>query len=221
MGSPTVAIVDYGMANLRSVQKALELVGANAVITSRPETVLNSDAVVFPGQGAFGDSMKNLRSTGLDEALLEFISSGKPFLGICLGLQLLFEESEEMGHHRGLGVWPGRVRRFPSNLEITMPDGETRKLKVPHIGWNQVWHDGNNPLLKGVPNGAYAYFVHSYYVVPKEESLVMCRTDYGIEFVSGCWRDNVWGIQFHPEKSQAVGRKVLTNFIDIIIGGSS
>jgi glutamine amidotransferase len=221
MAPPLIAIVDYGMANLRSVQKALEIVGARPVITSDPEEVLKAEAVVFPGQGAFADAMENLRANGLDEALLEFIASGRPFLGICIGLQLLFEESEEMGHHKGLGVWHGKVVRFPDDLKGQTPTGETQKLKIPHIGWNQVWHDGTNPLLKDVPNGAYAYFVHSYYVVPQDESIVMCTTDYGIEFVSGCSEDNVWGIQFHPEKSQEIGRRVLTNFMKIITGGSN
>ncbi len=221
MANPTVAIVDYGMANLRSVQKALELVGADAVITSEPDVVSKAEAVVFPGQGAFGDSMRNLRAAGLVDALLEFVSSGRPFLGICLGLQLLFEESEEMGRHRGLGIWPGKVKRFPDGLTVRMPNGEVQKLKIPHIGWNQIWHDGTNPLLNGVPNGAHAYFVHSYYVVPEDEKLVMCRTDYGIDFVSGCWSENVWGIQFHPEKSQSVGKQVLVNFMNIVAGGKS
>jgi len=211
-----VAVVDYGMANLRSVQKALEKVGAKAVITSEPGAVLRVGAVVFPGQGAFGDAMANLRSSGMDRALLEAIESGKPFLGICLGLQLLFEESEEMGRHRGLGVWPGVVKRFPDGMTAVLPDGTSVPLKIPHIGWNQVWHRGDDPLLEGVPSGAYAYFVHSYYVVPSDESLVMCTTDYGVEFVSGCARENVWGIQFHPEKSQAVGLQVLSNFVALV-----
>jgi glutamine amidotransferase len=211
-----VAVVDYGMANLRSVQKALEKVGAKAVITSEPGAVLRAGAVVFPGQGAFGDAMANLRSSGMDRALLEAIESGKPFLGICLGLQLLFEESEEMGRHRGLGVWPGVVKRFPDGMTAVLPDGTSVPLKIPHIGWNQVWHRGDDPLLEGVPSGAYAYFVHSYYVVPSDESLVMCTTDYGVEFVSGCARENVWGIQFHPEKSQAVGLQVLSNFVALV-----
>ncbi len=216
MSAPTIAVVDYGMANLRSVQKALEKAGAGAVVTSDPEAILRADAVVFPGQGAFGDSMANLRSSGMDQALLEAIESGKPFLGICLGLQLLFEKSEEMGSHRGLGVWPGVVKRFPDGMTATLPDGTEIPLKIPHIGWNQVWHRGDNPLLEGVPSGSYAYFVHSYYVAPSDESLVMCTTDYGIDFVSGCAQDNVWGIQFHPEKSQTVGLRVLSNFVGML-----
>ncbi|GAB4530769.1 MAG: imidazole glycerol phosphate synthase subunit HisH [Anaerolineae bacterium] len=196
-----IAIIDAGIGNLRSVQKAFERVGARPLITGDPAVVVEADAVVLPGVGAFGDGMNGLRSRGLDEAVLDVIKRGVPFFGICVGLQLLFQESEEMGTHQGLGVLPGRILRFPANLT------------VPHMGWNQIEQRRQHPLLAGVPDGAFAYFAHSYHVVTDDESIVVATTDYGSPFPSVVARDHVWAIQFHPEKSQQVGLKLLANFV--------
>ena len=201
-----IAIVDYGMGNLRSVQKALEFVGVPAVMTADPVVVTRAPAVVLPGVGAFGDAVRNLREAGLDRAIRQAIEAGKPFLGICLGQQLMFDVSEEMGEHRGLGVFRGRVRRFPES-----------RLKVPHIGWNQIHIRRPDPLLDGVESGDFAYFVHSYYVDPDDEALILATTDYGIDFASIVGRGHVWGIQFHPEKSQDLGLRILTNFVQIVV----
>ncbi len=195
-----IAIVDYGMGNLRSVQKGFERVGHRATITDRPEDVTRAERVVLPGVGAFGDAMANLRGAGLVDPIVKSISEGHPFLGICLGLQLLFTESEEMGLHRGLDVLPGRVRRFP--------EGE----RVPQIGWNQIHLQKEIPLLEGIPDGSFFYFVHSYYVDPEQPGDVVTTTDYGIDYTSIAGRRNAFGIQFHPEKSQDLGLLILKNF---------
>ena len=200
--SARIAIVDAGIGNLRSVQKAFEHLGASPMATDDPEQVLAADAVVLPGVGAFGDGMQGLRARGLDVAVRRVIESGKPFFGICVGLQLLFDESEEMGRHRGLGVLPGRVVRFPSSLT------------VPHMGWNQVDGRCQHPMLSGVPDGAFVYFAHSFHAVTGEDGIVVATTDYGGPFASAVARDNVWGIQFHPEKSQQVGLTILRNFLE-------
>jgi glutamine amidotransferase len=200
-----IVIVDYGVGNLRSVQKSLERVGAAAVVRSDPAALDGARGIVLPGVGAFGDGMEHLRARGFVEPLLRQVAGGKPLLGICLGMQLLFEGSEEMGSHQGLGLLPGRVVRFP--------EGD---LKVPHIGWNQLEparHAG--PLLDGIAAGAYAYFVHSYYVLPAEAGDVLATTEYGVEFASVVGRDRVWGAQFHPEKSQEVGLRLLSNWLSI------
>ena len=196
-----ITIVDYGIGNLRSVQKAFEAVGAATRMITRPDELAGADAIVLPGVGAFGDGMDNLRLAGLVDPLLAAVRSGRPFLGICLGMQLLFEESEEIGQHVGLGLLPGRVRRF---------SGE---LKVPQIGWNQIAWRRPNALSAGIVDGAYAYFVHSYYVEPADPSCVLATTDYGIEYASVVGQGNVLGLQFHPEKSQAVGLRMLSNFV--------
>lgn len=202
-----IAIVDYGVGNLRSVQKALEQVGAVAVVTHDP-TVLNAaQGVILPGVGAFGDAMANLRSRRLLVPVLRQVEGGKPLLGICLGMQLLFDESEEMGQHPGLGLLPGRVVRFSD-----------RELKVPHIGWNQL-KTAKGALLAGIAPGAYAYFVHSYYAAPKEDADILATTEYGVEFASVVGRDKVWGAQFHPEKSQEVGLRLLQNFWRLVCEG--
>jgi glutamine amidotransferase len=202
-----IAIVDYGVGNLRSVQKALEQVGAVAVVTDDP-TVLNAaQGVILPGVGAFGDAMANLRSRRLLVPVLRQVGGGKPLLGICLGMQLLFDESEEMGQHPGLGLLPGRVVRFSD-----------RELKVPHIGWNQL-KTAKGALLEGIAPGAYAYFVHSYYAAPKEPADVLATTEYGVEFASVVGRDKIWGAQFHPEKSQEVGLRLLQNFWRLVCEG--
>jgi len=200
-----IAIVDYGMGNLRSVEKAVQRVGGTAAITAEPGMVQEADAVILPGVGAFGDAMQNLRDRHLVDALVSHIHSGKPFLGICLGMHLLFEEGEEMGRHAGLGVLPGKVVRFP-------PDG----LKVPHVGWNQLQIRRPSPLLDGVADGSYTYFVHSYYVLPKEESVIVATTEYGLPYASAVGQGNLLGVQFHPEKSQEIGLRILANFVTLV-----
>jgi glutamine amidotransferase len=197
-----ISIIDAGIGNLRSVQKGFEHVGAAPAITDDPALVADADAVVLPGVGAFGDGMNGLRSRGLDKAIFDAIKRGVPFFGICVGLQLLFEESEEMGSHRGLGVLPGRIVRFQAGLT------------VPHMGWNQIEQRRSHPLLAGVPDNAFAYFAHSYHVVTEDPSIVAATTDYGGPFPSVVARDNVWAIQFHPEKSQQVGLRLLENFVE-------
>lgn len=206
-------IIDYGMGNLRNVQKAFERIGVAAQISAQPADLESADGLILPGVGAFGDAMDNLRAAGLIEPICRLAREGKPLLGICLGLQLLFEESEELGHHQGLGLIPGRVIRF------------AERLKVPHIGWNQLeicacQSDGTwaaqNTLLANIPDGSYAYFVHSYYAVPSDLSYVLAKTRYGIEFASVVGMDNIFGLQPHPEKSQQVGQQILKNFVSLV-----
>ncbi len=200
-----VAVVDYGMGNLRSVAKALEVVGFPEVsVTSSKEDILSSDAVVFPGQGAFRKAMENLKSLGLIEVLKEVILSQKPFFGICLGLQLLFERSHEHGITSGLGILPGEVRLLPTSV------------KLPHIGWNQVRISRDSSLFRGIEDGEYFYFVHSYRVVPQDERVIASVTDYGTDFVSAIERENLWAVQFHPEKSQKKGLAILKNFLEFV-----
>ena len=200
-----IAIIDYDMGNLKSVQKAFEAVGHRAAVTRDPKAIADASHVVLPGVGAFGDCMRNLERYGLVEPVTKAIAAGKPFLGICLGFQLLFSESEEFGTHRGLGVIPGKVVRFPSN-------GSPAHLKVPHMGWNSIAIGKRSPVLEGVPDGAFMYFVHSYYVVPDDRAVACTMTDYGTPFVSSIARDNVFACQFHPEKSQGEGLKIIRNF---------
>lgn len=203
-----IVIVDYGIGNLRSVQKALERVGATAVVTPDPAALDRAQGVVLPGVGAFGDGMDHLHARQLVEPVRRQAEAGKPLLGICLGMQLLFDESEEMGCHQGLGLLPGRVVRFPEG-----------KLKVPHIGWNQLRMAEPRPemaLLEGIEDGAYAYFVHSYYPAPDEPGDLLATTGYGIEFASVVGRGTIWGAQFHPEKSQEVGLRLLGNFARMV-----
>jgi glutamine amidotransferase len=203
-----IAIIDYGMGNLRSVQKGLERVGYRAEVTRDPGRIEAANGVVLPGVGAFGACLDNLRAYGLIDTVRRVITRGTPFLGICLGMQLLFDESEEFGRVPGLGIFPGRVVRFP----------ETPALKVPHMGWNRIRKRGDSPHLRGIDNGAFVYFVHSYYVVPADESLTATTTEYGIEFTSAIRRDNVFATQYHPEKSQTVGLKILENFGALVAG---
>ncbi len=199
-----IAIVDYGMGNLRSVEKAIARAGAAVRVTSDPRHVREARGVVLPGVGAFGACMENLAGRGLVEPVRDAVASGKPFLGICLGLQLLFEESEEFGPIRGLGILPGRVVRFGGSAL----DG----LKIPQMGWNRLKIRRSAGELAGIDEGAYVYFVHSYYVVPSQPDLVAATADYGVEFTAAiAWR-NVFACQFHPEKSQAVGLRLLANF---------
>lgn len=197
-----IAIIDYGAGNLRSVRNAFVHLGAEVITASSPAQLAGADKVVLPGVGAFGAGIDTLRQAGFEEPIKRAAGAGTPILGICLGLQYLFEYSDEMGHHRGLGLLPGYVTRFPV-------DGP----KVPHIGWNSLDIRRDHPLLDGVPDGAYAYFVHSYYVEAGEPDDVLATTGYGITFASVVGRANVFGIQCHPEKSQAVGLRILRNFI--------
>ncbi|MCA9133393.1 MAG: imidazole glycerol phosphate synthase subunit HisH [Planctomycetales bacterium] len=207
MSQPEIAIVDYQMGNLRSVQKALEHVGFQATITNRPEEIAAAHKVILPGVGGFGDAIGELRSQQLEQPILEAIAAGKPFLGICLGLQLLFEVGLEGGTHAGLGVLPGSVERFPT----TYP--QELGLKVPHMGWNQVVvQQPGCPLWQGIPEDAYFYFVHSYYVRPSEPAVRWLSCDYGQQFCAAVWRDNLFATQFHPEKSQQHGLQLLKNF---------
>lgn len=206
-----IAIVDCGIGNLRSVQKAFERVGHPATITQAPEEIRASKALVLPGQGAFRDCIAHLGTHDLVEPVIEFIRSGRPYLGICLGLQLLLTESEEFGCHKGMNMIAGRVRRFPAG----MTDGQGSALKVPHMGWNQAIFTKKPPIFDGIPDGAFFYFAHSYFVDPLDAGLAATTTDYGVRFVSSIWYDQVFGVQFHPEKSQAHGLRLLKNFGDL------
>lgn len=198
-----IAIIDYGMGNLRSVQKGFERMGREAVVTRDPKTILSAGKVVLPGVGAFPDCMRNLEEFGLIDPVKKCISSGKPFLGICLGLQLLFTEGEEFGVHKGLDIVKGRVVRF----NIQDPT-----LKIPHMGWNSVSIKRRPPALADVPDGSHFYFVHSYHVVPEDKGVIATTTTYGTEFVSSVWKDNIFAVQFHPEKSQDLGLSILKRF---------
>jgi len=199
-----LAIVDYDMGNLRSVQKAFERLGHAAEVTREPERIASAAGVVLPGVGAFGVCMENLRRHDLVSPVKDFIASGRPFLGICLGMQLLFDESEEFGPVRGLGVLPGRVVRFP--------DDPAGLRKVPHMGWNALQILHRAPHLDGLDDGTQVYFVHSYYPVPEDPRVIATTTNYGGDFVSSVWLANVFACQFHPEKSQAAGLRILANF---------
>jgi glutamine amidotransferase len=197
-----IIIVDYGMANLRSVQKAFEKLGHPAEITSDPNRVTEADKLVLPGVGAFRDAIAKLNESGLSAPIVGHIHAGKPFLGICLGLQLLFTKSYEDGEYAGLDLLPGEVVRFAA----------TPGLKVPHMGWNQLRIKKRAPVLRDVPDEASVYFVHSYYVVPKDPEIIATETDYPTPFASAIWRDNIFATQFHPEKSQQVGLSMLKAF---------
>ncbi|WP_333784285.1 imidazole glycerol phosphate synthase subunit HisH [Thermocrinis sp.] len=195
-----IALVDYGMGNLRSVEKALECLGLRVLRTSDPEVVKKSKAVVLPGVGAFKDAIYNLKKLGLYGTILSHLESGKPFLGICLGLQLLFERSYEFGEEKGFGLLEGEVILLPPTV------------KIPHIGWNQIWKRKDSPILEGIEDGEFVYFVHSYRVMPKRDNVILTLTDYGDYFVSSVEYENVFAVQFHPEKSQKVGLKLLKNW---------
>jgi imidazole glycerol-phosphate synthase subunit HisH len=201
-----IVIIDYGMGNLRNVQKAFERIGAEARITRSKKEILAASAIVLPGVGAFKDCMENLEKYGLIAPLLKCVKGGKPYLGICLGLQILFGESEEFGSHKGLGLIDGRVVRFK-------PDTEH---KVPHMGWNTIEVQKECPFLEEVRDGTFFYFVHSYYVVPEEKKWVSTLTQYGVPFTSSVWKENIFATQFHPEKSQENGLKILENFVRLI-----
>ena len=199
-----ILIIDYGMANLRSVQKAFEKVGHDAMISGDPNRIPEADKIVLPGVGAFRDAIARLRETDLATPLLEHLRAGKPFFGICLGLQLLFTTSHEDGRHTGLDYFPGEVVRFP----------DVPGLKVPHMGWNQLRVRKPAPPLAGLPKEASVYFVHSYYVVPRDPGLTATETDYPAPFTSAIWLENVFATQFHPEKSQRVGLEMLRRFAE-------
>jgi glutamine amidotransferase len=201
-----IALIDYGAGNVRSVQKALEAVGAEVRITRAPYAILAAEKVVLPGVGAFGDCMAGLRRAGLVDALYRVVELGRPLLGICVGMQVLFEESEEMGRHAGLGLLPGHVIRFADDLVA-------KGLKIPHTGWNQIKPVGAHPLFHGLPSGAWAYFNHAYYCQAQPEH-ILAVTDYGGPFSSVVSVGRVHGIQFHPEKSQTVGLRILRNFVE-------
>ena len=205
-----IAIIDYGMGNLHSVQKGFEKIGADAVIISDPDEVAAADKLVLPGVGAFRDAIATLKEKGFVEPVKNYVDSGKPFLGICLGLQMLFDVSFEDGEYKGLGIVPGKVVRFDFSGR---PD--ENELKIPHMGWNRLKIKPDNPLYLGLPNETFVYFVHSYYVVPEDNSVVATTTDHGIEFCSSIRRDNLFATQFHPEKSQTFGLKILENFSNI------
>jgi glutamine amidotransferase len=205
-----IAIVDYGMGNLRSVHKALEKVGFPATVTPDPSLIGKADGLVLPGVGAFRKAKENLEHQRLVDPILKFIQSGKPFLGICLGLQLLFSESEEFGRDKGLEVFRGRVVRFPFSLPGTVMAMDS--LKVPHMGWNTVRVVKRCPALEGVEEGAHFYFVHSYFPIPEDRDIIATTTDYGGEFVSSVAKGNLFACQFHPEKSQSEGLRILQNF---------
>jgi glutamine amidotransferase len=206
-----IAIIDYGMGNLRSVQKGFERMGREAVVTRDPKTILDAGKVVLPGVGAFPDCMRNLEEYGLIDAVKQGIRSGKPFLGICLGLQLLFTESEEFGLSKGLDIIKGKVIRFKGPAFDT-PHSTLDTLKVPHMGWNSLSIKRRPPAMQDVPDGSHVYFVHSFHVVPEDKGVIATTTPYGIEFVSSIWKDNILAVQFHPEKSQALGLSILKRF---------
>ena len=201
-----IAIVDYGMGNLRSVEKGFQKVGVDARVTSSPHLIDDAEAVVLPGVGAFRDCIRNLTDLSLTEAIVRSIQKGKPYLGICLGLQVLFSESEEFGTCKGLDIFRGKVIRFGTGM------------KVPHMGWNTVTLTNRPPLFNGIENNAYFYFVHSYYVVPEDKNIIAGRTEYNGDFTSMIWKDNVFATQFHPEKSQELGLRILKNFGDFVAG---
>lgn len=205
-----IAIIDYGMGNLRSVQKGFEKIGSEAIVTADPRVVLQADRVVLPGVGAFRDCMHNLEQAGFVEPILKVIAEGRPFLGICVGMQLLFSDSVEFGLYSGLNVIPGHVLRFSDQMTVA---GE--KLKVPQMGWNQLSFKRRPPAFDGIEDDSNVYFVHSYYVSPDDCSVIATTTDYGIEFCSSVWKDNIVATQFHPEKSQAIGLQILKNFAEL------
>lgn len=196
-----IAIVDYGMGNLRSVHKAFEKAGFPAIITQEARELGQADGLVVPGVGAFKKAMENLESLNLIKPIIEFIEKGKPFLGICLGLQLLFAGSEEFGWQRGLSIFRGRVVRFRET-----------NLKIPHIGWNAIKIRKEAPIFNGLASGTYFYFVHSYYAMPEDEGLIAATTHYGLEFTSAISWGNLFALQFHPEKSQSAGLQIIKNF---------
>lgn len=203
-----ITIIDYEMGNLRSVEKAFEKLGFEARVSSNPADLLTTDKIVLPGVGAFKDCINNLREGGFVEPLLQHVEAGRPLLGICVGMQMLFEESEEFGRHQGLGLIPGKVVRFP----VGMQEGGER-LKVPHMGWNNISLKKSSPIFAGIKDDSFVYFVHSYYCAAENADDVAASCRYGdVEFCASVWRDNVMATQFHPEKSQDIGLSIFKNF---------
>ncbi|WP_297445594.1 imidazole glycerol phosphate synthase subunit HisH [Desulfurobacterium sp.] len=201
-----IAVIDYGMGNLRSVSKAVEYVGGNVVVTDKTHKIKDAEAIILPGVGAFKDAVKNLKERNLWEVIIREVEKGKPFLGICLGLHLLFKKGYEFGEEEGLGIIKGKVVRFELPHEY----------KIPHMGWNQVSIKKESRFLNGIKNGEFFYFVHSYYVKPEDVSVILTTTDYGIDFVSSIEKENIIATQFHPEKSQKAGLKLLSNFLEMV-----
>jgi len=211
MSKLNIVIIDYQLSNLFSVQHACEYAGIDAKITSNPKEVSTADALILPGVGAFGDAMKNLQQLNLIQPILNHINNKKPFMGICLGLQLLFDSSEEFGNHQGLGVVKGKVVKFPSQ------NSSKKILKVPHMGWNKIMIQKNCRYLENINNGEFMYFVHSYYVLPEEEDIILTKTIYtGFEYTSAIFQNNIFAVQFHPEKSGPEGLKIYQNFAKIL-----
>jgi len=204
-----IAIIDYGAGNLRSVCNAFIHLGAAVTVVSTPTELQGATKIVLPGVGAFGTGMASLRQAGFEEPIKEAVAKGTSLLGICLGMQYLFESSDEMGYHHGLGLLPGHVTRFP------VGDARMKGLKVPHMGWNSLVIQQENPLMRGIPDGGYAYFVHSYYVAAANRADVIAAAEYGIKFAAVVARGNIYGIQPHPEKSQAIGLRILKNYIEL------
>jgi len=205
-----IGIIDYGMGNIRSVHRALERAGADTLLVTGPSQLARVDKIVLPGVAAFEDAMAQLRSQDLLDPITRAIRQGTPYLGFCLGLQLLFDVSQENGEHRGMGLIGGKVVRF--DLEDSASD---LPLRVPHMGWNRIEWDRTCPMLEGIDSGQYVYFAHSYHVVPTDEKVIATTTEYGHSFTSAVWKDNIFATQFHPEKSQAVGLRLLENFVKI------
>ncbi|MFH0925292.1 MAG: imidazole glycerol phosphate synthase subunit HisH [bacterium] len=202
-----ITIINYGMGNLRSVQKGFEKVGAQALITNNPDEILKADKIVLPGVGAFKQAMESLSNLGLIDPLISVIKRGVPYLGICLGLQLLFSESEEFGNCRGLGLIKGKIKKFNNSQDKT--------LKIPHMGWNSINILKDSPLYNSIKNNTFFYFVHSYYAEPADKDNILSSSEYGINFTSAIAVDNIFATQFHPEKSQIEGLKILKNFAEI------
>jgi glutamine amidotransferase len=207
-----IAIIDSGIANLRSVEKGFEKVRVPARVVREPRLLRDAAGIVLPGVGAFAGGIATLEKAGFVDLLLREIESGKPTLGICLGLHFLFSESEEFGLHKGLDLLPGRVRRFPHVAQSSELSPQSSALKVPHMGWNRVHLTREVPIMQGIPDDSYFYFVHSYYVDPEDTDVIAGVTEYGVNFTSMIWRDNLFATQFHPEKSQALGLQILANF---------
>lgn len=200
-----IAIIDYDAGNIKSVEKALQFLGEETIVTRDRDRILQADKVILPGVGAFGDAMEKIRNYGLDEVIYEVVQRKTPFLGICLGLQLLFEESEECKGVKGLGILPGRIVKIP----------DAPGLKIPHIGWNSLHFPSEGTLFQGICEGAHVYFVHSYYLQAEEETIVKATTQYGVTIHAAVEKDHIYACQFHPEKSSAVGMQILKNFIAV------
>jgi imidazole glycerol-phosphate synthase subunit HisH len=209
-----IAVIDYGAGNLRSVARALDALGADYIVTNKSEVVESADALILPGQGAFKECIEHLEKGGLDAAIKNSVAGGKPYLGICLGLQVLFDTSEEFGITRGLGLLPGRVVRFSGPAF----DGTPPQCKIPHMGWTRLRLAGRHPIFDGIGQDTYFYFVHSFYVCPEIPADIAAMADHGGVFAAAAARGNIMGVQFHPEKSQEAGRRLLQNFLRIVSG---